>query len=154
MVQCYYLTGSYQASFVIGLSLITSNVGGQTKKQLTSAIIFVGVCVGNIAYVPVLRYLFEIMQLTMSFPPSGPFFFRSEQAPNYPLGIGAILVCNILEFFTFLAFRFLFIRANKRKEAERAQRKAEGVADANVTAVSHSRSVLLISTSAHLFISL
>ncbi|TFL04974.1 major facilitator superfamily domain-containing protein [Pterulicium gracile] len=111
---CYYLTGSYQASFVIGLSLITSNVGGQTKKQLTSAIIFVGVCVGNIA---------------------GPFFFRSEQAPNYPLGIGAILVCNILEFFTFLAFRFLFIRANKRKEAERAQRKAEGVADANVTAL-------------------
>ncbi|KAH8828016.1 major facilitator superfamily domain-containing protein [Flagelloscypha sp. PMI_526] len=102
---CYYLTGSYQASFVIGLSLITSNVGGQTKKQMTSAFIFVGVCVGNIA---------------------GPFFFKSEQAPKYSLGIGAILVCNCLEFLTFFAFRFLFIAANKKKEKERARLAAEG----------------------------
>ncbi|KAJ7596016.1 major facilitator superfamily domain-containing protein [Mycena floridula] len=111
---CYYLTGSYQASFVIGLSLITSNVGGQTKKQLTSAIIFVGVCVGNIA---------------------GPFFFKTNQAPSYRLGIGAILVCNCLEFLTFLAFRFVFIRSNKRKEAERARRILEGKTDENTTAL-------------------
>jgi hypothetical protein len=111
---CYYLTGSYQASFVIALSLITSNVGGQTKKQLTSAIIFVGVCIGNIA---------------------GPFFFKSEQAPTYRLGIGAILVCNCLEFLMFLVFRFLFIRANKQKEAERAARAAGVKTDENLTAL-------------------
>lgn len=46
---CYYLTGSYQASFVLGLSLITSNTAGQTKKQLTSALIWLGACVGNIS---------------------------------------------------------------------------------------------------------
>lgn len=33
---CFYLTGSYQTSFVICLSLITSNTAGQTKKTLTS----------------------------------------------------------------------------------------------------------------------
>ena len=33
---CFYLTGSYQTSFVIALSLITSNTAGQTKKTLTS----------------------------------------------------------------------------------------------------------------------
>ena len=36
-----YLTGSYQASFVIALSLITSNTGGQTKKMLVSGTIWV-----------------------------------------------------------------------------------------------------------------
>ncbi|TFL00154.1 major facilitator superfamily domain-containing protein [Pterulicium gracile] len=111
---CYYLTGSYQASFVIGLSLITSNVGGQTKKQLTSAIIFVGVCVGNIA---------------------GPFFFKENQAPSYRLGIGAILVCNCLEVLVFLAFRFLFIHSNKKKEAEREALRAAGKLDENSTAL-------------------
>ena len=45
---CYYLTGSYQASFVLGVSLITSNVAGQTKKQIASAMIWLGACVGNI----------------------------------------------------------------------------------------------------------
>lgn len=67
---CFYLTGSYQSSFVslfqmaslklpltwiqvLSLSLITSNVGGQSKKMLVSGMIWVGACVGNIAgYVP------------------------------------------------------------------------------------------------------
>lgn len=44
-----YLTGSYQASFVLSLSLITSNTGGQSKKMIVSGIIWLGACVGNIA---------------------------------------------------------------------------------------------------------
>jgi predicted MFS family arabinose efflux permease len=46
---CFYLTGSYQASFVIFLSVITSNTAGQTKKMLVSGTIWFGACVGNIA---------------------------------------------------------------------------------------------------------
>ena len=61
---CFYLTGSYQASFVLSLSLITSNTGGQTKKMLTSAVIWLGACVGNIA---------------------GPFFYKTQQAPSRSL---------------------------------------------------------------------
>lgn len=34
---------------VLSLSLITSNVGGQSKKMLVSGMIWVGACVGNIA---------------------------------------------------------------------------------------------------------
>lgn len=45
---CFYLTGSYQASFVLSLSLITSNTGGQTKKMLVSGMIWFGACIGNI----------------------------------------------------------------------------------------------------------
>lgn len=45
---CFYLTGSYQASFVIFLSVITSNTAGQTKKMLVSGTIWFGACIGNI----------------------------------------------------------------------------------------------------------
>lgn len=38
---CFYLTGSYQASFVLSLSLITSNTGGQSKKMIVSGMIWV-----------------------------------------------------------------------------------------------------------------
>jgi len=91
---CYYLTGSYQASFVLGLSLITSNTAGQTKKQLTSALIWLGGCVGNI---------------------SGPFFYRTDQAPAYRLGIGSMLVSNCLEVLIFIVLRFYFIHLNRKR---------------------------------------
>lgn len=110
---CFYLTGSYQASFVLALSLITSNVGGQTKKQLTSAIIWMGACCGNIV---------------------GPFFFRSEQAPTYPLGIGAMLVANCIELVIFACFRFVFIRENRRRDKVAAELGQETIPDSNATA--------------------
>lgn len=73
---CYYLTGSYNASFVIILSLVTSNISGHTKKSVTNSMIFLGVCTGNIA---------------------GPFFYKSSQAPQYTLGIWSMVVANLIE---------------------------------------------------------
>lgn len=100
-----YLTGSYQASFVISLSLITSNTGGQSKKMIVSGMIWFGACVGNIA---------------------GPFFYRSDQAPKYPLGIGSLLVANCAELALFFVFRYAFIWENKKKERQRERLRAEG----------------------------
>jgi hypothetical protein len=34
--------------FSMSLTMISSNVAGSTKKQLTSAILFTGYCIGNI----------------------------------------------------------------------------------------------------------
>lgn len=42
------LTGASNAVFSLALSLVTGNVGGTTKKIIASAVIFVGVAVGNI----------------------------------------------------------------------------------------------------------
>ncbi|RSH89938.1 hypothetical protein EHS25_001924 [Saitozyma podzolica] len=95
---CFYLTGSYQASFVISLSLITSNTGGQTKKMLVSGMIWFGACVGNIA---------------------GPFFYKSDQAPKYQMGIGSLLAANIIEFLMFFAFRYAFKYENRKKRKAR-----------------------------------
>ncbi|KAJ9116394.1 hypothetical protein QFC22_004836 [Naganishia vaughanmartiniae] len=109
---CFYLTGSYQASFVLGLSLITSNTGGQSKKMIVSGMIWFGACIGNII---------------------SPFFYLTSQAPRYQLGIGSLLVANCLEFCIFLILRFAFIYENKKKEKAAAEM---GYTDENSTAFS------------------
>ncbi|EFX04472.1 major facilitator superfamily transporter allantoate [Grosmannia clavigera kw1407] len=103
---CFYLTGSYQASFVICLSLVTGNTGGQSKKMIVAGMIWAGACVGNI---------------------SSPFFYRSKQAPTYHLGIGSLLVANCLELLLFFVFRAVFIWENRKKEQQRAELRADGV---------------------------
>lgn len=112
---CFYMTGSYQASFVLSLSLITSNVGGQSKKMIVSGAIFIGVCAGNIA---------------------GPFFYKASQAPTYRDGIASLLSCNVIECLLFLVFRFAFQWENKKKEKQRADLAARGIVaqDENETA--------------------
>lgn len=100
-----YLTGSYQASFVISLSLITSNTGGQSKKMIVSGMIWFGACIGNIA---------------------GPFFYKKDQAPSYHLGIGSLLVANCIEVALFFIFRYAFKWENKQKEKKRAALRESG----------------------------
>ncbi|KAE8347527.1 hypothetical protein BDV24DRAFT_147000 [Aspergillus arachidicola] len=90
---CFYLTGSYQATFVVSLSIVTSNTGGQSKKMIVSGMIWFGVCVGNIA---------------------SPFFYKTEQAPTYRLGIGSLLVSNCIELLLFFVIRYVFIWENRR----------------------------------------
>ena len=41
---CYYLTGPYNAGFVLILSLSTANIAGHTKKVVTNAVLFLGYC--------------------------------------------------------------------------------------------------------------
>ncbi|KAJ1328158.1 MFS transporter ACS family allantoate permease [Microdochium nivale] len=107
---CFYLTGSYQASFVISLSLITSNTGGQSKKMIVSGMIWFGACIGNIA---------------------SPFFYKTDQAPSYPLGIGSLLVANCIELALFFVFRYAFIWENKRKERQREALRESGSRETN-----------------------
>lgn len=48
--------------FSMSLTMVSSNIAGYTKKQLTGAILFTGYCVGNII---------------------GPQTFRDSEAPGY-----------------------------------------------------------------------
>lgn len=61
-----WLSNIFAADIPMALSLITSNVGGFTKKATVSAMMFIGYCVGNII---------------------GPQFFYASQAPKYPVSI-------------------------------------------------------------------
>ncbi|KAL2882797.1 hypothetical protein SGCOL_002009 [Colletotrichum sp. CLE4] len=89
------LTGSINASFVLLLSLQTANIAGHTKKVVTSACLFLGYCVGNIA---------------------GPFFYKSDQAPKYELGIWSMIVAHLLEVVVVIALRSLLKWENDRRD--------------------------------------
>ncbi|KAK0225436.1 MFS general substrate transporter [Armillaria fumosa] len=99
----YWLTGSYNATFVLGLSLVSGNVGGQTKRAVANAAVFLGLCTGNIV---------------------GPFLFKTSEAPKYTTGIVGMLVANIVEVFVILALRTLFLTSNKRRDRKMTE---EGV---------------------------
>ncbi|RSH89200.1 hypothetical protein EHS25_002312 [Saitozyma podzolica] len=91
----YYLTGSSNAVFVLGLSLITGNVGGSTKKVLASAAIFLGVAVGNIV---------------------GPYSFLASEAPTYRTGIIVCMCSRAAEIVVILALRMCFVIPNRSRD--------------------------------------
>lgn len=109
---CYYLTGSYNASFVLILSILTANIAGHTKKVVTNAMIFLGVCAGNIA---------------------GPFFYKDSQAPRYPLGIWSMIVANFIEIALVLMLRIALALENQRRDRVQAE---QGRRDLDETAFS------------------
>lgn len=92
---CYYLTGSYNASFVLILSILTANIAGHTKKVVTNAMIFIGVCAGNIA---------------------GPFFYKEAQALRYPLGIWSMIVSHFVEILLVIVLRTALAWENRRRD--------------------------------------
>ncbi|KAM0807689.1 putative Major facilitator superfamily (MFS) profile domain-containing protein [Seiridium cardinale] len=92
---CYYLTGPYNAAFVLVLSLQTANTAGHTKKVVTNAVLFLGYCTGNIA---------------------GPFFYLSSQAPYYQLGIWSMIVSHLLEVCIIITFWALMSHENRRRD--------------------------------------
>lgn len=93
---CYYLTGPYNAAFVIVLSLATANIAGHTKKVTCNAMVFLGFCIGNFV---------------------SPFFYLTSQAPQYQLGIGSMLFSHFVEI-ALLALLALYLRReNKKREA-------------------------------------
>lgn len=100
-------TSSFQAPYVLYLSVITSSVAGHTKKILTISASFLGFCIGNVV---------------------GPFFMKDSEAPEYQSGIIGILVCNVSEALLFLALRMLFVRANRNKERELEHKRENGIA--------------------------
>jgi hypothetical protein len=59
-----WLSAMFAADIPLALSLVTSNVGGFTKRTTVSAMLFIGYCTGNII---------------------GPQFFYSREKPRYPV---------------------------------------------------------------------
>ncbi|KAN0096515.1 putative MFS allantoate transporter [Hyaloscypha variabilis] len=102
---CYYLTGPYNAAFVMILSLQTANTAGHTKKVVTNACLFLGYCTGNIA---------------------GPFFYKDNQSPRYELGIWSMVVSHLLEVVVILTLRVLLSRENKRRDKLQGVSESEG----------------------------
>ncbi|KAL5002005.1 major facilitator superfamily domain-containing protein [Aspergillus recurvatus] len=93
----FCLSLAFSASMPISLSLVTSNVGGMTKKATVNACVLVMYCVGNIV---------------------GPQFFNVEDAPNYAKGIRASLAGFCLGAFFIAVLRVYLMWANARRDRQ------------------------------------
>ncbi|KAM5453601.1 hypothetical protein MaudCBS49596_002804 [Microsporum audouinii] len=92
---CYYLTGPYNAAFVLVLSMQIANTAGEGS-------LFNSYCTGNIA---------------------GPFFYISEQSPSYPLGIWSMIVSHLIEVVVISLLGFLLWKENKRRDHIQSQQE-------------------------------
>lgn len=66
------------------------------NTDLTTAVLFLGYCTGNIA---------------------GPFFYLASQSPRYTLGIWSMIVSHLIEAALIVLLRFILSRENKRRDA-------------------------------------
>jgi hypothetical protein len=81
----------------MSLTMVSSNVAGTTKKQLTSAILFTGYCVGNII---------------------GPQTFRDREKPGYKSAYVAMLVGYSVKLVAVGALWVYMARENRRRDRE------------------------------------
>ncbi|KAI9742371.1 MAG: hypothetical protein M1818_003904 [Claussenomyces sp. TS43310] len=89
-----YMSYFYLGPYIVGLGMNTANTAGHTKKVTTNALIFIAYCVSNIV---------------------APQFFKSDQAPLYPLGMGAILGSYVLSIMTMIAYCSYCHLENRRR---------------------------------------
>jgi sugar phosphate permease len=93
---CYYITLSFWSAQTLGLSMMSRNVGGQTKKTVVVAVNFIFWSAGNAI---------------------GPQVFLSKDAPKYFTAFATHLGCYSLLVLVLLYFRWHLVRQNKKRDA-------------------------------------
>ncbi|ESZ96313.1 putative MFS transporter [Sclerotinia borealis F-4128] len=87
--------------FSMSLTMVSSNIAGYTKKQLTAAVLFTGYCVGNII---------------------GPQTFINSEAPGYHSAYIAMLVGYSVKLAMVVVLYIYMYTSNKKRDAEQAAR--------------------------------
>ncbi|KIW66494.1 hypothetical protein PV04_05825 [Phialophora macrospora] len=85
--------------FSMSLTMVSSNIAGYTKKQLTAAILFTGYCVGNII---------------------GPQTFKASDAPAYHSAYVAMLIGYIIKLVSVIVLYIYMYLVNKKRDREAA----------------------------------
>ncbi|KAF4971633.1 hypothetical protein FZEAL_9793 [Fusarium zealandicum] len=96
---CLWVTFTYTASGTLNMSVATANTAGHTKKITTIAMLLIGYCVGNFV---------------------GPFFFRTEQEPWYPLGVGMMFFCIAAQILCLIGLWLLLWTRNRSRKEQHA----------------------------------
>jgi predicted MFS family arabinose efflux permease len=89
-----YLTQTLHPQMTLILSLISRNVGGQTKRSVVTAMSFIGWAVGNAV---------------------GPQLFQAKNAPQYRPAFIAQLGCYVASIVVFALMRMWYMEQNRRK---------------------------------------
>ncbi|KAM5356694.1 hypothetical protein ACJ41O_003340 [Fusarium nematophilum] len=96
---CLWISFTYTATGTLSMSVATANTAGHTKKITTNAMLLIGYCLGNFV---------------------GPFFFRTEQEPFYPLGVGMMFFCIAVQVVCLVSLWVLFWSRNRSRKEEHA----------------------------------
>ncbi|KAF5985008.1 DAL5-Allantoate ureidosuccinate permease [Fusarium coicis] len=91
---CLWMSFSYTATWTLSMSVSMANTAGHTKKITTNAILLIGYCLGNFV---------------------GPFFFKSNQAPQYELGVGMMFTCIAIQVASLIALWVLLWMRNRSR---------------------------------------
>ncbi|KAL3484945.1 major facilitator superfamily domain-containing protein [Aspergillus germanicus] len=91
------LMGAYACILPISMSVVSTNIVGNTKKTVVGAMLFVAYCVGNIV---------------------SPQVFLTAEEPRYPTGIKVCLAGLALGFVSAILLRFYLQYCNGRNEQE------------------------------------
>lgn len=92
---CLWLSFTYTATWTLSMAVATANTAGHTKKITTNAMLLIGYCLGNFV---------------------GPFFFKSEQAPVYNLGVGMMFFCIGVQVLCLVGIWILLWLRNKNRQ--------------------------------------
>ncbi|CAG8178819.1 unnamed protein product [Penicillium nalgiovense] len=99
------LMGIYSVAMPISMAMISSNVGGFTKKATVSAIYFIMYCTGNII---------------------GPQLFFEREAPKYQSGFLAIIICLIVCVVDGFVLLFYLFWTNVRRDKQQGAGPVSG----------------------------
>ncbi|KAI0480887.1 MFS general substrate transporter [Xylariaceae sp. FL0804] len=94
-----WLTSVVSVGFSMSLTMVSSNIAGYTKKQLTGAILFIGYCVGNII---------------------GPQTFIESEAPLYTSAYVALLIGYTIKTVMVVVLWVYMWMVNKKRDREAA----------------------------------
>ncbi len=94
---CFWLLSIQSVGFTIALTIISSNVAGYTKKQVTGALLFIGYSVGNIA---------------------GPQFFKKKEAPHYTTAYISLLIGYCIKFVMVAVLYAYMWSENRRRDKQ------------------------------------
>ncbi|KAL4753104.1 hypothetical protein BDW72DRAFT_191466 [Aspergillus terricola var. indicus] len=93
---CLWISFAYTAAWSLSMSVATANTAGHTKKITTNALLIIGYCSGNFV---------------------GPFFFKPDQQPMYPLGVGMMFFCIVMQVVCLVGLLLLLWWRNSKREA-------------------------------------
>lgn len=101
---CLWISFTYTATWTLSMSVATANTAGHTKKITTNAMLLIGYCLGNFI---------------------GPFFFKTEQAPVYPLGVAMMFFCIAVQVMCLVGIWVLLWMRNKSRRTVREAASVE-----------------------------
>ncbi|KAF3398026.1 hypothetical protein F1880_006085 [Penicillium rolfsii] len=85
----------FSSGMPLSMALVSSNIGGFTKRATVTTVLFTCYCAGNII---------------------GPQLFFAREAPRYKSGFLAIIICFAVSTATILVLRYLLIFENNKRD--------------------------------------